>query len=323
MAISFNPEDLLDYFFCSLGEGQHKADCCQYLRFAKAFERNLMARGHKHIHMQDIDDELPGNFALSQGEIICLDISAIEGHDRALEEKYDAAYGSIAVSSSLREAMSEARALREEATADAERAPSRYNGKIFCLMGKSASGKDTVYSEVRKSFDELGLRQLVMYTTRPKRVGEEDGHEYNFVTPEELEAMDSAGKVIERRDYDTIYGIWSYAIVNDDQLSSDQDYVIKEETPEGYEKLAAHFGSEHVIPIYIYVEDGVRLLRALSREMGQDRPRYDEMCRRYLSDCGDFAEIDADKSMMRFVNDNIEKCSEDIVSYIRDTLGLS
>lgn len=196
-----------------------------------------------------------------------------------------------------------------------------YTGKIFCLIGKSASGKDTVYEEVRKSFDELGLRQLVMYTTRPKRVGEEDGHEYNFITSEKLDEMDEAGKVIERRDYDTQYGIWSYAIIDDEQLVSNQDYVIKEETPAGYEKLSAHFGKEHVIPIYIYVEDGVRLLRALSREMGQENPRYDEMCRRYLSDCSDFAKIDVAEDVTRFVNDNVEKCSEDIIAFIENVLN--
>lgn len=195
-----------------------------------------------------------------------------------------------------------------------------FSGRIFCLMGKSASGKDTVYSVIRESFDKLGLQQLVMYTTRPKRVGEVDGHEYNFIAQDELDALEEDGKIIERRDYDTVYGVWSYAIVNDEQLVSGRDYVIKEETPAGYAKLAQRLGSEHVFPIYIYVEDGVRLMRALSREIGQSVPKYDEMCRRYLSDCEDFADIDADTSIARFVNDDIEKCARDILTHIENQL---
>ena len=53
-------------------------------------------------------------------------------------------------------------------------------GKIYYLMGKSASGKDHIYEHLLKetSFD---LKPLVLYTTRPIRSGEQDGREYFFV----------------------------------------------------------------------------------------------------------------------------------------------
>lgn len=40
-------------------------------------------------------------------------------------------------------------------------------GKIFYMMGKSSSGKDTVYKEIRKELPEL--KTLTLYTTRPMR----------------------------------------------------------------------------------------------------------------------------------------------------------
>lgn len=44
-------------------------------------------------------------------------------------------------------------------------------GKIICLMGKSSSGKDTIYKNLMED-KSLGLRKLIPYTTRPMREGE-------------------------------------------------------------------------------------------------------------------------------------------------------
>ena len=37
---------------------------------------------------------------------------------------------------------------------------------LFYLMGKSASGKDTIYQELQR---RLALRPLILHTTRPRR----------------------------------------------------------------------------------------------------------------------------------------------------------
>lgn len=191
-----------------------------------------------------------------------------------------------------------------------------FDGRIFCIIGKSSSGKDTIWNTVKERFADLGIEPIIMYTTRPRRTGEVDGVEYNFITEERLSQLEDEGKVVERRDYNTAYGVWCYAIIDDGQIKRDGTYIIKEETPVGYKRMAERFGSEHVRPLYIYVDDGVRLMRALSREIGQAKPRYDEMCRRYLSDKGDFEEIDKDDSIPRFVNDNLDKCSREILEYL-------
>ena len=48
-------------------------------------------------------------------------------------------------------------------------------GKIFYVMGKSASGKDTIYKKLLERFP--GLKTVVTYTTRPIRDGETEGVE--------------------------------------------------------------------------------------------------------------------------------------------------
>lgn len=58
-------------------------------------------------------------------------------------------------------------------------------GKIFYVMGKSSSGKDTIFRELMKD-ETLGLQEIVLYTTRPIRAGEKDGVDYHFVDDEVL-----------------------------------------------------------------------------------------------------------------------------------------
>ena len=53
-------------------------------------------------------------------------------------------------------------------------------GKIFYIMGKSASGKDHIYARLA-AHEGLGLKKLVLYTTRPIRAEEENGKQYYFV----------------------------------------------------------------------------------------------------------------------------------------------
>ena len=80
-------------------------------------------------------------------------------------------------------------------------------GKIFYIMGKSSSGKDSIYRQLEAD-QELGLRRLVIYTTRPIRDGEENGREYFFVDENKLKEFRRNGKLIEARTYQTVYGPW-------------------------------------------------------------------------------------------------------------------
>ena len=80
-------------------------------------------------------------------------------------------------------------------------------GKIFYLMGKSSSGKDTIYNKLLQN-KKLNLQKIVLYTTRPIRAGEENGIHYYYVDEKKTDELIKAGKVIELRAYDTFYGVW-------------------------------------------------------------------------------------------------------------------
>lgn len=186
--------------------------------------------------------------------------------------------------------------------------------KLFCIMGKSASGKDTIFK--RLVWDkELALKTVVSYTTRPMREGEREGVEYHFVSRKQLESLRCEGKVIECRDYDTMHGIWSYFTADDGQIdfSKAQDYILIG-TLESYRKLREFYGKTNVVPIYIYVEDGERLSRALSRERQQRLPKYAELCRRFLTDSADFSEekLNACEIDHMYENTELNRCFEKI-----------
>ena len=162
-------------------------------------------------------------------------------------------------------------------------------GKIFYIMGKSSSGKDTIYENLLGR-EGLSLHPLIMYTTRPIRAGETDGVQYHFVTEEQLKALEHAGKVIELRTYQTVYGPWHYFTADSPELSNtDIDYLALG-TLESFRKIQEYYGKEKVYPIYIQVEDEQRLLRAIKREKKQEHPNFKEVCRRYLADEEDFSE---------------------------------
>ena len=191
-------------------------------------------------------------------------------------------------------------------------------GKIFLLMGKSSSGKDTIYRELMRKKD-MRLKKVVSYTTRPMREGETDGVQYLFKNEEEYRQLKEDNKIIEERAYNTKCGVWRYFTADDGQIDlSDGDYLIIG-TLESYCYIRDYFGKENVVPVYIDTNARTRLERAMHREDKQENPRYDEMCRRFLADEEDFSETKLSEAKIekRFENNaEIEDCIKEITEYI-------
>ncbi|MCI9525655.1 MAG: guanylate kinase [Lachnospiraceae bacterium] len=192
-------------------------------------------------------------------------------------------------------------------------------GKIFCLMGKSACGKDTIYKQIL-SAQNLPLKTLIPYTTRPIRDGERNGVEYYFLTDEEQQVLERQGKIIELRAYHTVHGLWKYFTVNDHQLDlANHDYLIIG-TLESYARLQEYFGIDRLVPLYIDLEPGERLQRALDRERIQTEPKYAELCRRFLADEADFSSEKLAQAKISdiFINNDSVKCAKRIISFIKE-----
>lgn len=188
-------------------------------------------------------------------------------------------------------------------------------------MGKSSSGKDTIYKRIKELHPEL--KTVTIYTTRPIREGEKNGKEYYFVNEEKLQQLLDDGKVIELRTYDTVHGPWNYFTVDDGQFDQDTADYLMIGTLESYQKMREYFGEERIVPLYIEVEDGERLMRALTRERMQKEPKYAEMCRRFLADTEDFSEenLKAVGITERFKNRELEETVRKISERIQQKTG--
>ena len=191
--------------------------------------------------------------------------------------------------------------------------------KIFYFMGKSASGKDTIFKQIKERMPNL--KTIVIYTTRPIREGEQEGVEYYFVDEKRLAELEAQGKVIELRAYNTVHGVWKYFTVDDGQFDGDENYIAIG-TLESYAKMLAYMGAGSLVPIYIDVDDGVRLLRAVERERKQKEPKYEELCRRFLADAEDFSEKNLQRMGIthHYFNDNMENCIQEIMLCIHQEL---
>lgn len=194
-------------------------------------------------------------------------------------------------------------------------------GKLIYLMGKSSSGKDTIYKRLLCDGD-LSLKPVVIYTTRPIRAGETNGVEYFFTDEEGMKKLEAEGKIIERRSYNTFHGVWHYFTVNDEQFDFEHQNLIVIGTLESYIKTKEYFGEDRLLPVMIDLDDGIRLQRALDREKSQEHPKYQEMCRRFLADAEDFSEEKQKEAgtLHHFYNGELEVCLKEIRTFLRENL---
>jgi len=200
--------------------------------------------------------------------------------------------------------------------------------KIYYLIGKSSTGKDSLLEALLKD-EELGLEKIVQYTTRPIRGGEVEGREYHFISDDEARRMEAEGRIVEERAYNTVHGIWKYMFVDDEKIRTMGPFIAVG-TIESYRKIRDYYGEDNVFPVYIYVETGERLTRALEREKNHENPKYAEMCRRFLADEEDFRDEKLQEAGLMMSdgtylcgveNDDFDRCLETIRALIRRSEG--
>ena len=152
--------------------------------------------------------------------------------------------------------------------------------KIIAIMGKSASGKDTIMKELVKR--NPSLNEIVSYTTRPQRDYEINTIHYNFVTIEEFAEMLEKDEMLEATNFNN----WWYGTsIN----SLKKDVVnIGVFNPEGVFALLENDDILDIDIYYVLAKDKTRLIRQLTRE---ENPNIKEILRRYQTDEKDFLEL--------------------------------
>lgn len=148
---------------------------------------------------------------------------------------------------------------------------------LICLMGKTASGKDSL---ANKLCERTGLRQVISYTTRERRVNEGDTH--IFISEEEYQALEASGQIAAF----TQIGPYKYCCTIN-QLYENDVYVID---PVGVQHLRElNLPNLRLVTVYVNTPDDVRKNRALNQR-GDDRLVFAKR---------DMAERDQFRAMLR------------------------
>ena len=144
-------------------------------------------------------------------------------------------------------------------------------------MGRTAGGKDTL---ANKLCERTGLRQVISYTTRERRVNEGDTH--IFITDEEYQTLEDSGRIAAF----TKIGPYKYCCTIE-QLYDNDVYVID---PEGVQHLRElNLPNLKLITVYVNTPDDIRKDRALNKR-GDDRLTFMKR---------DMAERDQFRTMLR------------------------
>lgn len=192
--------------------------------------------------------------------------------------------------------------------------------KIFCIVGRSSSGKDTICGRVKEEFGS-SLKPIVTWTTRNRRKDEVDGVVYHFSNDSLFQKQLSEGKVVEYRVYKNIQGtvLTYYTLASN--FDSKGNYLAVTSLSQ-VNKYADYFGCKNVYPIVIELEDRVLLNRALDRceKTGES---YKEVCRRYISDSNEWEKVkfNEDLSLFRVYNDDLDVCCSKVFAYIKEVMN--
>lgn len=153
--------------------------------------------------------------------------------------------------------------------------------KLFCIVGPSCSGKDTLLPTILEHFKGIIL-PLVTHTTRPIREGEVDGETYFF-----RDAIDPSENILEMRRYDTVEGPWYYATIADEHFDLTKSNYVMINTPDGIKALAKNMPQKSMVIIYVDTSLETRLKRALTRDIEKDGNSRESL-RRLIADIKDF-----------------------------------
>ena len=189
---------------------------------------------------------------------------------------------------------------------------------ILAIVGFSSAGKDTL---AKYAHDNLGYNFVVSHSTRPMRAGESQGNPYYFINDNEMCSLFVQNKLIEAREYDSVYGKWFYA-VSKDEIEDSKKYVVVVDFS-GFQSLKKHFG-DRVQSVFIECSEPERRKRAQLR----GDFNFDEWNRRYEDDKAKFP-IKLIKNHMDWIlettNCSKEKSENDLkeISYLAEKAGYS
>ena len=179
---------------------------------------------------------------------------------------------------------------------------------MLILIGKTASGKDTVLNKLVREHE---YKKIVTYTTRPKRKKEIQDITYHFIGEYEFKEKIESGFFLEYKEYHSVQGTWYYGSAKEDYEMSDEKTVIIL-TPDGYRDFLRECSNVDHTSVYLYSNNKTLEDRLIKRG---DDPK--EAKRRLDSDNKNFKGVQnlAHKIIYNNENDLLDEIVNKILEY--------
>ena len=182
--------------------------------------------------------------------------------------------------------------------------------KIICICGKSGSGKNYILSNLLENMTDLN--NIISYTTRPKRSGECDGVDYNFIEYNDMIERAKNIEFVNTKEYNTALGEWYYAS-SLNSIDFDKNNIVILDI-EGIENYIYKFGRQNLYIIYIEASKEIRKQRYIQRDNNYDEI---EMNRRFEKDDVDFPDDKIEELSDIIYNNNYENNINDLIYDIK------
>lgn len=143
---------------------------------------------------------------------------------------------------------------------------------MIIITGASATGKTVTALELQKKY---GLKKAITTTTRQKRINEQDGVDYFYLSKEQFEAKQKQGKFVETTLYNNNY--YGCGI---DQIDDNKVVVVDPNGLHAFLKLK----DSHIVTFLLVCSDEIR-----NNRMKQRGDNIDKIAERMNNDKHDFS----------------------------------
>lgn len=176
---------------------------------------------------------------------------------------------------------------------------------VYCFVGKSGSGKDTIVNRLCKNY---GYKRVVSWTTRERRYGDmADATSHIFGTIDDYNTAKDSGNIVAETNFDDNY-YW----VTKSQIDEADLYIVD---LVGLRQLCKEYKDKPVIGIWIGADKDVRKGRMLKRGDGEDK-----VDARIENDEKEFADVkleDFNVLIVNNYNDSLRNLVEEVHNEIQ------